>query len=248
VADLTAEADTRTSPYHFLIRRLHSLSGIIPVGVFLCIHMTINACILAGADAYQFAVDQIHILDKLGILPAVEISFIFVPILFHAIVGLLIYLSGSPNVMTYRYGANLRYTLQRWTGVAALLFIVGHLWHVHWIIPGGPVLFDVHQAAGSAVTAMTASWAAPVYAIGVLCAVFHFANGIWTFLISWGITISPRSQMISGRACLAMGVLLAFLGLGSLVKLKTMDASSITPPVAAEAHIADAGAAAGFNL
>jgi succinate dehydrogenase / fumarate reductase cytochrome b subunit len=247
VADVTAEADTRSSPYHFLIRRLHSLSGIVPVGVFLCIHLSVNACILAGADAFQFAVDQIHNLDNLGILKAVEITFIFVPILFHAILGLVIYLSGSPNVVRYRYGANIRYTLQRWTGIVAFLFIIGHLWHVHWIIPGSPV-FDAHQAAGSAVTAMTVSWAAPVYAIGVLCAVFHFANGIWTFLISWGVTISPRSQMISGRACLILGVLLAFLGLGSLIKLKTMDASSITPRVAAETRIADAGGATGFNL
>ena len=88
-----------------------------------------------GVD--QFAVDKIHMLSSLGILKAVEVVFIFLPIAFHAFVGFFIWLSGQSNVSTYQYVGNLRYTLQRWTGIVALFFIVAHLWHVHWIIPGG---------------------------------------------------------------------------------------------------------------
>ena len=223
--------------YHFLVRRLHSLSGIIPIGVFLCVHLSINASIMAGPRAFQFAVDKIHMLNSLGILKVVEVLFIFIPIAFHAIVGVIIWLSGKSNLSTYQYVGNLRYTLQRWTGIIALFFIVAHLWHIHWIIPGG-IEFDAHAAAESAVTAMRAGWTAPIYAIGVLCAVFHLANGIWTFLIVWGITIGPRSQTISGAVCAIIGIILAVFGMGSLVTLKTMDAAGAAPGAGGNSHTA----------
>ncbi len=234
MADVTLEPESLSERYHFLIRRLHSLSGIIPVGVFICIHLSVNATIIAGGDAFQFAVDQIHLLANLGILKMVEVCFIFLPIAFHAIVGLLIWLTSKPNLMAFRYGGNLRYTLQRWTGIAVLIFIVIHLWHVHWII--GEAAFDPHSAAETAVSAMAKLWAGPVYALGVLLAVFHLANGIWTFLISWGITIGPRSQVISGGACAIIGILLTLLGMGSLVRLKTMDVPTHSPPAVTESH------------
>jgi succinate dehydrogenase / fumarate reductase cytochrome b subunit len=222
VAEATVDLGDRSDPYHFLIRRLHSLTGIVPVGVFLCIHLSVNASILAGPNAFQFAVNQIHTLSRLGILQVVEVLFIILPILFHAVVGFLIYLSGRPNLVNYQYGGNVRYVLQRWTGIIAFLFIITHLWHVHWIIPGGTE-FKADDAADSIVRAMTAGWTAPIYAIGVLCTVFHFANGIWTFLISWGITVGPRSQMLSGRVCVIIGLILGFLGIAALIRIKTMN-------------------------
>jgi succinate dehydrogenase / fumarate reductase cytochrome b subunit len=228
VADAVAGTSTFNDRYHFLVRRLHSLTGIVPVGVFLCIHLSINASIMAGPKAFQFAVDKIHMLDSLGILKVVEVGFIFIPIAFHAFVGVLIWLSGRSNWTTYQYSGNLRYTLQRWTGIVALVFIVTHLWHVHWIIPGGTE-FDPHAAAESALAAMQAGWTAPVYAIGVLCAVFHLANGIWTFLIVWGVTVGPRSQKISGAMCAIIGIVLAVFGLGALITLETSDAISAAP-------------------
>lgn len=237
MADVTAETGTLSDRYHFLVRRLHSLSGIIPIGVFLCIHLSVNASIISGPRAFQFAVDQIHKLNNLGILKAVEVVFIFMPIAFHAIVGVMIWLTGHSNAMAYQHGDNIRYTLQRWTGIIAILFIVTHLWHVHWIIPGG-ASFDPHAAAQTTVMAMSAAWTVPVYAVGLLCAVFHFANGIWTFLITWGITVGPRSQIFSARFCAIIGVVLGLLGLGALIKLKTMDASRPTPPAVQESHTA----------
>ena len=237
MAEVTAETGGVAERYHFLIRRLHSLSGIIPVGVFLCIHLSVNASILAGRDAFQFAVDQIHILDNLGILKAVEVLFIFAPIAFHALVGVLIWFTSKPNLFDYKYGGNIRYTFQRWTGVLAIVFIVVHLWHVHWIIPGGSE-FDPHAASSSAIAAMAAPWAGPVYAIGLLCAVFHLANGIWTFLITWGVTISPKAQKISGGACFIIGLVLALIGLSALVKFRTMDASAEPPAVVVPSHAA----------
>ena len=36
-----------------------------------------------------------------------------------------------------------------------------------------------------------------LYVIGVVAAVFHFSNGMWSFLVSWGITVGPRAQAVS---------------------------------------------------
>jgi len=234
-----AMSGVSTARYHFAVRRLHSLTGIIPVGMFLCVHLFVNASIMAGAGAFQFAVDQIHNLNRLGILKAVEVVFILLPIAFHAGLGVVIWLSGRPNLSAYQYGGNIRYFLQRITGVIALVFILAHLWHVHWVIPGGAE-FDAHAAAQSAVAAMDQWWTGPVYAIGVLSAVFHLANGIWTFLITWGVTISPTAQVRSGYVCAAIGIVLGLLGMGALVRLKTMDATTIAP-----AHVACLDAAQG---
>jgi succinate dehydrogenase / fumarate reductase cytochrome b subunit len=202
--------------------------------------MLLNGALIAGGEAYQNAVNLVHSLDRVGVLKVVEVVFIFIPIAFHAILGIVIWLTSQPNVMAYRYGGNLRYTLQRWTALVTVVFILAHLWHVHWLgawLPGG-AQFDPHAAPASAIAALDAWWLGPVYAIGVICAVFHFANGIWTFLIVWGITIGPRSQTLSGYVCAIIGVVLALLGLGSLCRLKTMDASTLTAPAVMETHTA----------
>lgn len=236
VTDMAIEADGLGDRYHFLIRRLHSLSGVVPIGAFLCVHLSVNAAIIAGPDAFQYAVDQIHKMANLGILKAVEVLFIFLPIAFHAVVGVMIWLDGRPNPTRFHYCGNVRYAVQRWSGIVAMIFILLHLWHVHWIIPGG-IDFDAHAASASAYQAMQAGWAGPVYAVGLLCAVFHLANGIWTFLITWGVTIGPKSQMRSGWVCGMIGMALALLGLGALFTLKNMEAPTpAAPTVTHEAH------------
>ncbi len=198
---------------------------------------------MAGPKAFQFAVDQIHTLNKLGILKVVEVLFIFLPIAFHGIVGVVIWLTSKSNTMAYRYGGNIRYTLQRLTGLIAFAFIITHLWHLHWIIPGATE-FDPHSAPASAAEALKAAWTGPVYAVGVLCAVFHLANGIWTFLIVWGITLGPKSQRMSGYACGAIGLAVGLLGIGALTTFKTIDLSASPAPVTTDSHLSglsDAG-------
>jgi len=54
------------------------------------------------------------------------------------------------------------------------------------------------------------------YVLGVISAVFHFCNGIFTFCITWGLTVSERSQALVQRASLA---LFAVLGLGAVTIL-----------------------------
>lgn len=213
--------------YHFLIRRLHSLSGLIPVGVFLFMHLFTNSTILApgepGAE-FQRSVDRIHALGPL--LIPVEIVGIFIPLAFHTVIGFLIIFTAQPNARYYRYGGNIRYTLQRSTGVIAFFFIFYHVWQMHWLgKPFGGAKFDPHDAADTAAATIQAAWwIAPIYVIGILASVFHLANGIWTSLITWGITIRPRSQQVAGYICAGFGVVLSLIGLGAFSGFKTFDA------------------------
>ncbi len=119
--------------YEFIIRRLHSLTGLVPVGAYLAFHLATNASILDGLDAYQTRVDQIAGLGPTTIF-LLEWPFIFLPIIFHAVIGILIVCRGERNVGSYPYLGNIRYTLQRWTGVIAFVFIFWHVFHMHgWL-------------------------------------------------------------------------------------------------------------------
>jgi succinate dehydrogenase / fumarate reductase, cytochrome b subunit len=44
----------------FLLRRLHSLSGIVPVGAYMVVHLLTNASVLDGAATFQRRVYAIH--------------------------------------------------------------------------------------------------------------------------------------------------------------------------------------------
>lgn len=224
VAEQQAESTPFGVRHYFLIRRLHSLAGLVPVGVFVFVHLLTNASILGAPDGSEFqkSVERIHALGPL--LVPVEILFIFIPLLFHALLGVQIWLTSQPNTQHYRYGPNIRYTLQRITGVIAFLFIIYHVWQMHWFGAGmGGGRFALHDGAGNPTAAASTAaaiqagwWIAPLYAVGIVASVFHLANGVWTSLITWGITIRPRTQQVSAYCCAAFGVVLALVGLGAL--------------------------------
>ena len=221
--------------HEFLIRRLHSLSGLIPVGAYMCVHLLTNATVLDSPGTFQRQVYLIHSLGKL--LPVVEWGFIFLPILFHAVIGVVIIRGGLPNSGTYRYVNNVRYTLQRATGMIAFLVILWHVLHMHgwfhapWWIKGvaeplGGANFRPYNAASTLGAAMNGFVVPSLYAIGVLSCVFHLANGIWTMGITWGVWITPAAQRRANFVCAAFGIGLALLSVGALVGAITVDESA----------------------
>ncbi len=221
--------------HEFLLRRLHSLSGLIPVGAFMTVHLTANASVLNSPATFQRAVYQIHLMDK--VLPLVEWLFIFLPILFHALFGLAIIRGGLTNAGNYPFASNIRYTLQRATGMIAFVFIVWHVFHMHgwfhseaWLThvaePLGGAQFRPFNAASTLSAAMQGFVIPVVYAIGLLSCVFHLANGIWTMGITWGLWTSPAGQRRANCVCSAAGLLLGGLSVAALVGANTIDASA----------------------
>jgi succinate dehydrogenase / fumarate reductase cytochrome b subunit len=209
----------------FLIYRLFSLCGIVPIGGYVIIHLLTNATVLDSPATFQGKVDTIH---SLGIiLPLVEWVFIFIPILFHAAIGWLIISGMVSNATSYPYVNNIRYTLQRVTGMIAFFFILWHVWHMHQLgaaIGGGN--FDAAHASSSAAGALRSGLVVAGYLVGTLAAVYHLANGIWTFGITWGIWTSERAMQGASYVCLAFGILLAGVGMGALAGMRNVDIPS----------------------
>ncbi len=218
--------------HEFLIRRLHSLSGLVPVGAYMVVHLLTNASVLDSPATYQRAVYQIHSLGT--ILPVVEWGFIFLPILFHAVIGVIIVRGGLPNSGTYALEKNIRYTLQRATGMIAFVFIVWHVFHMHgwfhfdaWLEgvarPLGGANFKPYNASSTLGAAMNGFVVPLLYGGGVLACVFHLANGLWTMGITWGIWVSPAAQRRADLVCIVFGLGLAVVSMGALVGAVTVD-------------------------
>jgi len=212
--------------HEFIIRRAFSLCGLIPVGAYMCVHLVTNSSLAGGAAPFQKAVYQIHSLGP--ILPVVEWLFIFLPIIFHAVLGVVIIRGGMPNSSTYQYGTNVRYTLQRATGLIAFLFIFLHVFHLHgwlhfeWFLDGlakplGGAQFAPYNASSTLAAAFQKSWLIPIgYAIGLVSCIFHLSNGIWSFGVRWGLWISPAAMRRASLACTGFGLALGAVSIGGL--------------------------------
>ncbi len=195
--------------FGFFNRRLHSLLGIMPVGLFLLEHFFTNSFAWHGATAYN---EKIEFFQSLPYLLAIEIAFIFLPLLFHGIYGLYIVWTGKQNVLSYGYARNWMYFIQRVTGVILILFIGWHLWTTRLsnLFFGTEVSYDlIHNLVTSPITFW---W----MVLGIVSASFHLANGLWSFCIVWGITIGPKAQERMGYLTIGLWLILSFVGVRAL--------------------------------
>lgn len=203
--------EIKISP-HFWLRRLHSLSGVFPIGVFLLEHMFSNALIMKGAPAYN---EQIAFLSSLPFVIWIEILFIYLPILFHAFYGFYVMFTGKNNLVWYPYPGNWLYVLQRISGVLTFAYVFYHFYHTR----GVNLLYGTEVSYARMAQLMKVPFNFWFYIVGLAAVMFHFANGLWGFFISWGVTVGPKSQKISGVLCTVVGLVLFVVGVNSLVYL-----------------------------
>jgi len=233
--------------HDFLLRRLHSFSGIIPIGLFLIAHLTTNSSVVwglidprsqeragelghAGVASFQHDVDFIN--NSVPFLILIEIS-LWLAIGFHSVYGFYIASTGKSNVRRYDYQGNWRYTLQRISGYVGILFILYHVATLRWgwtfLVPGG-TRWSAEFAASTMATILQGNGVKLAgvlvtagYLIGITLLVFHFANGLWTAAISWGLTISEASQRRWGYACAGLGAMLMVMAWSSVFAFATLD-------------------------
>lgn len=253
---------------HFLLRRLHSLTGLLPIGVFLVIHLTTNSSIAWGKFALRgehpnlsireggvayFWKEVTWINNQVPHLLLTELV-LWAAIAFHSILGVMYAMSGSNNASQYRYGGNVRYALQRLSGYIGIAFIFYHVATLRWgwsfLVPGGTQWS--HQFSASTLAAClrgseTGFTALGVvvslfYFLGVSMLVFHFANGLWTSAITWGLTITERAQKRWGYVCAGVGVAMMLMAWSSIVGfalLSPTDARRVEQAVS-ESHVTPA--------
>lgn len=194
---------------HFLIRKVHSLLGIIPIGLFFVEHTITASTALVGPALWEKMTYALHTMPfKLPI----ELLLIFIPIAFHALYGLWIVYVAKNNALRYTYFRNWMFYLQRITALITLAFVIWHVWALR--------MADIYSKPGGHFKALGAILHDPivfvVYLIGFISAAFHFANGLWSFLVSWGITIGPKAQSNAFVVCMVIFFLLSAAGIGAL--------------------------------
>jgi len=202
----------------FVLRKLHQLSGIMPLGFFLLEHFYTNSKALYGQAAFNTAVND---LQSIPYILLVEIGGIFIPLIYHAVYGLVITVEARPNNLNYPYPRNWFYTIQRVTGIILFFFITFHVLNFRFgLIPGLNALSVARNPDQAFQTVAREFSMAPifiVYVIGITSTVWHLANGVWLFLVDWGITIGDRAQRVAGYACIGFGAILLVVGINAAV-------------------------------
>ncbi len=190
---------------NFWLRRLHSLSGLIPIGVFLCLHLLLNGTVLFGGYARYLSV--IEGMRQLPYLIVLELLFIALPLLFHAVWGMIAIFRSENNVSCFSYYHNWAFLVQRITGVLAIFFLIWHVYALRFAgVDGAAVIANLSGA-------LSAPLSAAAYVLGFAAIVYHFCNGLYTFAISWGICRGPRARRVWLAICMIFAVLLFVFGL-----------------------------------
>ena len=212
-SDLTASSQMASS---FIWRRLHSLSGILPVGAYLCFHIYENLGALRGPEAYNETITHVNTMLPRAYFYLVELAVVIGPLLFHSLYGLYIASTGASNVGSYSYSSNWAYWAQRVSGYVAFVYLLIHvgvlrvavtLGGFHLAAHSGPApgqldlvtYADVAAHLGNPEMMAIHTWMAGthmfvLYVIGTLLTIFHFTNGLNGFAWTWGIAVGPVGQ------------------------------------------------------
>lgn len=210
------------TPEHrrFLLRKLHSLSGLVPVGIFMVFHLWTNAKALGGQEAFDAAVLEINRLPYLFLMEAM----ILLPLAFHALYGVKLAFEGRGNLGSYAYARNWMFTLQRFSGLVALLFLGYHLWELRIQKALGalaPSAFYPTLCARLSSTVSGVPVVGLVYVLGVAACVFHLANGLWGFCVSWGFLLTRAAQRRAAFVFGLVGLLVFLLGINTTLYFAT---------------------------
>lgn len=195
----------------FFYRRLHSLLGVIPIGIFVVQHLIVNHFAVYGEESFNKAA---NFMADLPFVLVLETFVIYLPILFHAVLGVYIVFVARNNARRYGYLRNWLFLLQRITGIITLIFIVWHVWQTRVQVALGNV--EVNYSLMEDI--LSNPFMVAFYIVGILSTTFHLANGLWGFSVSWGILQSPRSQKVITYGTLLVFVVISYIGIRSIIK------------------------------
>jgi succinate dehydrogenase / fumarate reductase cytochrome b subunit len=202
----------------FLLRKLHQLTGIVPLGLFFLVHMYTNSTAMSGAKVFNDHVQGIH---DMPYLLFIEIFGIFLPLLFHSVYGIFISAEARVNVLNYSYGRNWFYVFQRATGIFLFFFLLFHILNFRFgLIPGlnmTPVAGHADQAYAIVSREFQNGIILFIYILGVAATAWHLAYGFFLFALDWGILIGEKAQKTALYASLGLALMLFAVGTNAAV-------------------------------
>lgn len=208
---------------NYTLHKLHSLTGILPVGYYLVQHLALNSFTLAGPQYFNGVIHFFEGIPKHIFYP-LKFGIIWGCLIFHAVYGIFIAARAEQNLTkpAYKYRENGYYTWQRVTGIIAFFFLCYHMasTSIRTTMAGSPegiITYEVWADKLSAPVLGIPYFLFLVYVIGITTSAFHFSYGLWHFCIRWGITINEKAQLTMAKAAKASFVLISLLGIGALV-------------------------------
>ena len=198
------------SKFSFFLRRFHSLIALVPIGIFLCVHLLLNSSIFLGSEAY---LAMVNFMKNAPFIIVLELVLIAIPIIFHGIYGIYIVYLAKNNVLKYKYYRNFAFYLQRITSLIVLAFL---LWHVYTL---RLATHSPEGVMGVLLTTLQTPLYFVLYVVGVVAAIYHFTNGLFTFCITWGICVGDRAQKIFAICAVGLFVVMSLWAVGILLSL-----------------------------
>ncbi len=195
----------------YFYRRLHSLLGVVPIGIFVVQHLIVNHFAVYGEESFNKAA---NFMANLPFVTALEIFVIYLPILFHAILGVYIVFVTRNNTRRYGFFRNWMFLLQRISGIITLIFIAWHIWQTKVQV----AFFGVELNYTLMENILAQPFFFWFYIISIISVVFHLANGLWSFLVSWGVAQSPRSQQIVTYATIVIFFVVSYIGIRTIIQ------------------------------
>jgi succinate dehydrogenase / fumarate reductase, cytochrome b subunit len=201
----------------FFWHKLHSLTGIVPVGFYMVQHLVLNSFSLAGPRAYD-AVGDFFYSIPIHMLLAIEVGVVWLPLLFHAVYGIFIVNRGQANYVgtKYSWAENRMYWLQRISGLFLFFFLIFHILTTTGKVKVTGDHTVVNYAGMQAELMKFGGLILVLYAISVIVASYHLAFGIWNFTIRWGITVSDQAQARIRKFAVGAFAFLTLLGWAAL--------------------------------
>jgi succinate dehydrogenase / fumarate reductase cytochrome b subunit len=203
------------------IRRLHSLSGVVPLGVFLVEHLWAVSGAIRGRAAFDARVIW---LDGVRFGSVLEILFIGLPLAFHAVYGVVLAFDKKQNPDLYPYKDQRFAFLLRATGVLSLLFIAWHVWELPLQrlltkIPASDLydLLVMHLST----TTRGVPWRAIGYFLGLFVTLAHFTYGMISFSFN---ERNIREELPLRRSMfrwVALGGILFLVGSATILSMAT---------------------------
>jgi succinate dehydrogenase / fumarate reductase cytochrome b subunit len=196
-----------------LLRKCFELSGVVPLGVYLGVHVATYARVTFGATSFGLPDGSSYVES------ALEWLLVWLPLAFHAAYGIAISFSPVADPLAPS-DDRLRRLLLRASGWFAAAFLVQHALWLRWPLTSGEIAAEdmnelLVSTLSSTIDGIPVVAAVHLAGLGVTCA--HFGWGFGRFLERWGIAAPRRARVSAGLIAL---LLFAF-GATAIVELAT---------------------------
>jgi len=184
-----ADVNDRRGP---LLQRLHSLSGVVPLGAFLLFHLWITSSLGSSRAVYDRQIGFLHGGPLLGLL---EVVLVIVPLVFHGAYGVV--RSFQPRDPNHAYSTDVMVTLQRATGIIVLVFVAMHVWELRgqtWTHGLAVSSYSTTLTEHLSSTQQGVPFIALGYLAGIAATVFHLVAGMSSFCTTWGYTTTVTAR------------------------------------------------------